>query len=112
MKTVKIQVEMEVVIPIGYDILIKLDGDNSRLFLEEVYPPDIPPETTDRTVELAKELFTGLFGKGNAEIKKISDCGINFELHGSEEFIVKALLGELLLLEKAYFPSEVAGAAE
>ena len=104
MKTVRIEVPMDLVVPIGYEIQVKLDGDKSHLCVKETFPTDIPEGMMDRTVSLAKELYSSLFGGSKVKIEKLSDYETRLEIEGSEEDIVSVIVGEFATLRKAYFP--------
>lgn len=96
MKTVTIEVPMEVVLPTEYDIVLKLDGDKSSLTVHEHYSQDIPANMVDHTIQLGKSLYP------EVEFTKVTDYDLELYLNGTEEVIVNALLGEFELLRKAY----------
>jgi hypothetical protein len=98
MKTTTINMAIIVAMPIGYDINIRLCGDQSSLTILETYEDDTPEELIDRTIKV----FQNWNIKG-CKVEKLSKTHIKLEFTGQDTTIIQALLQEFNALSNAYW---------
>lgn len=110
MRKVIINAPVECVLPIGYDLSMRLDGENSYLEIKEYYPKDAPDDLYEKTIEIIRVL-------ARAQNKEVSAKalpemhGASIILKGNEEQIIAALVGEFRLWEQysarafGYYPA-------
>ena len=89
MRTITIQIPVDVVCPVSYRISVDLNGDSSLLVYEETYPPDVPAQLIDNTIVVIQTLLPT-----SAQIAKLTDSSIHLKLTGTEYEILSFIKAE------------------